>query len=270
MKLEQLVKKASDGGKVALEGVITTIQDDIYYLALRMLVNPEDAKDATQEILIKIITKLSTFQFKSSFKTWVYSVATNYLLTNKKILDKELGLTFEMYQADLESDLEPPAELEQSAEYPLLVNEVRIACTMAMLLCLNQSHRLAYILGDIFELDHEEASKTLSMSKENYRKQLSRARAKVTKFTATSCGLISENAKCACEQKLKGAIHRGRVQPNRINFATESPFTYIEIKQKVSETQEDLKTINMQSLIPRYKSPKKFGEMIETLMENIE
>lgn len=269
MQLEQLVQQSIDGDKVSLEGVVVAIQDDIYYLALRMLVNPEDAKDATQEILINVITKLSTFQFRSSFKTWVYRVAANYILNTKKILAKELGLTFELYKADLESDLETPVDLKNTAEYPLLLNEVRIACTMAMLLCLNQSHRLAYILGDILELEHGEASEILAISKENYRKQLSRARIKVTNFTTTSCGLVSSCAKCTCDHKLQGAIRRGRVNINRMRYSDSSDATYVEIQKKIKETKEDLKTITLQSSITPYKSPEKFGKILEILMERV-
>jgi len=85
MKIEFLVKRAIEGDKVALKGIIESIQDDVYYLALRMLANPEDAQDAAQEILIKVITNLSSFEFKSKFKTWVYRIAANYLISNKKL-----------------------------------------------------------------------------------------------------------------------------------------------------------------------------------------
>lgn len=49
-----------------------------------MLWHPEDAKDATQEILLKVITNLSSFRFKSAVTTWAYPIATNYLLTTRK------------------------------------------------------------------------------------------------------------------------------------------------------------------------------------------
>jgi len=266
MELERLVEKATKGDQQALAGVVVAIQDDIYYLAVRMLVNPDDAKDATQEILINVITKLSTFEFKSLFKTWVYRVATNYLLNNKKMLAKEHGLTFEMYKADLEADLEAAGELQQLPDYPVLVNELRISCTMAMLLCLKQSHRMAYILGEIFELDHVEASEILSMSRDNYRKQLSRAREKVTSFTKTSCGLVSDDAKCDCQRKLNGAIRRGRIQPNQKIYSRFSDLNYIEVTNKIKETQKELKTLVLQTSVSCCKSPVNFSDYLEELM----
>jgi RNA polymerase sigma factor (sigma-70 family) len=269
MILESLVKKAQSGDKEALEELVLAIQDKIYYLAIRMLFLPEDASEATQEILIIIITKLSTFEFKSKFSTWVYRVSTNYLLNNKKVIAKDQCLKFEDFKADLEIDLQDPGNLQKSPDYPVLLNEIRIMCTMAMLLCLDQKHRMAYILGDIFELDQSEASECLSLSKDNYRKQLSRARKKVIDFTSSSCGLVNNNAKCSCETKLQGAINRGRVIPNQISLFNKSSESYIEVKQKINEMAGDLKTAALQTSIPILKNPENFIEIVESLMSNL-
>ncbi len=267
MKLEALVEKAVQGDRTALEGVVAAVQDDVYHLALRMLAHPEDARDATQEIIIKVITQISTFEHRSAFRTWVYRVASNYLLTNKKLLAKHHGLSFEQYREDLEADLEDPAELQHSVEYPLLLNEIRIACTLAMLLCLDQRRRLAYILGEILEMDHNEASVVLDVSQANYRKLLSRARTEVLEFTSRSCGLVSDDAKCSCDRKLNGAIRRGRVIPERLMFARHSDPAYQEIQARVKETRQDLKALALQKNVSRYACPDELGEVIEVLMK---
>ena len=49
-----------------------------------MLWNREDAEDATQDILVRVVTRLSQFDFRSWLKTWVYRVAVNYILDVKK------------------------------------------------------------------------------------------------------------------------------------------------------------------------------------------
>ena len=264
MKVEFLIRQAIEGDKVALKGVIESIQDDIYYLALRMLASPEDAEDATQEILIKVITKLSSFEFKSKFKTWVYRIAANYLISNRKIADKEV--TFNSYKADLECDLEEPDELVSCPEYSAMLNELRIFCTISMLMCLSPSYRMAYILGDIFELEHQEVSKILGLSKGTYRKQLSRARIKLMKFMTNTCGLANEHASCSCERKLKGAICRGRVNPQYLRFSHITNSTYSEIQQRAKETQKELKTVTLQRSITHYKYHSKLSELLETLI----
>lgn len=266
MEIEKLVVEATKGNKTALEGVVSSIQDNIYYLALRMLADPDDALDATQEILLKIVTNLSTFRFESQFNTWVHRIAVNHLISDKKLREKNAELNFDLFKKDLESDLTPHSGWEEDPQYIVLLNELRISCTMAMLLCLKPSIRMAYILGDIFDLEHGEASEALSISKENFRKRLSRARADVLEFTSQSCGLVSEHAACRCEKKLNGAIDRKRVVPGNSFFPIEVKFSYDKVKKSLLETQQDLKTLASQNAISHYKCPIKLGEYIESLV----
>jgi RNA polymerase sigma factor (sigma-70 family) len=209
-EIDGLVRKAQGGDKASLQELVGVIQDDVYRLALRMLYDPDDAGDAAQEILILVVTKLSTFEFRSAFRTWMYRVAANYLIGAKKNRDKDPKLSFDDYRQDLGSDLAESGDHAGDAEHQVLLNEVRISCTMAMLLCLDAKHRLAYILGDIMELDHAEAGAALAISQANFRKQLSRARTKVVDFTSKSCGLVSDDAKCSCAKKLPGAARPRR------------------------------------------------------------
>jgi RNA polymerase sigma factor (sigma-70 family) len=83
-RIETLVEQAKEGNREALEQVIETIQDRVYGLAIRMLSNPSDAEDATQEILIKVVTHLAEFRGESAFTSWVYRIACNHLLTTRK------------------------------------------------------------------------------------------------------------------------------------------------------------------------------------------
>ena len=46
----------------------------IYNIAARMLYHPQDAEDATQEILVKALTALASFEGRSSFRTWLYRI----------------------------------------------------------------------------------------------------------------------------------------------------------------------------------------------------
>jgi len=59
-------------------------KERVFGLAVRMLGHPVDAEEATQEILIKIITHLSAFRQESTFTSWIYRIAANYLLVTRK------------------------------------------------------------------------------------------------------------------------------------------------------------------------------------------
>lgn len=248
-RIETYVDLAIDGDKTALNRLVEVLQYDIYYLALRMLAHPDDARDASQEILIRIVTKLSTFQGQSAFKTWAYRVAVNYLISEKKGLSRYPNLNFDDYQADLESDLEPPSRLLDQPDYHLMLDELRVSCTMAMLLCLSPTLRMAYILGDVLEMEQQQASFVLGVSSAAYRKQLSRARSKVVSFTERACGLVSNTAKCRCETKLTGAVARQRINVKNLHYATEDPKNYETVKASIRDTQSELRALKLQTSI---------------------
>lgn len=64
-----LVERAVKGDKAALEELLGSVQDLVFNLALRMLGTVPDAEDATQEILVKVMTRLATFKGQSAFTT---------------------------------------------------------------------------------------------------------------------------------------------------------------------------------------------------------
>ena len=78
------VLRARGGDRKALEDLIERHQAWIYNTALRMLFHPQDAEDATQEILVKVVTRLSSFEGRSSFRTWLYRIVANHLLNVKR------------------------------------------------------------------------------------------------------------------------------------------------------------------------------------------
>src|SRR5260370_37661191 len=89
---QSLVTRARSGDRKALEELIQRHQAWIYNIAVRMLFHPQDAEDATQEILVKVLTRLASFGSRSSFRTWLYRVGFNHLL-NLKRAREELKVT---------------------------------------------------------------------------------------------------------------------------------------------------------------------------------
>src|ERR1700747_3005490 len=149
---QELMLRARSGDRQALEDLIERHQAWIYNIAVRMVYHPQDAEDATQEILVKVVTRLSSFEGRSSFRTWLYRVVFNHLLNMKRGREELKITTFSAYGAALDStpDLELPDPKGASPETNLLVTEVMLACTTGMVLCLDREQRLTYILGAIF------------------------------------------------------------------------------------------------------------------------
>jgi RNA polymerase sigma factor (sigma-70 family) len=103
--LGALVERARNGDRESLAHVVEQIQGPIYNLALRMLWHPEDARDATQDILIRVITHLGSFRGDSRVQTWVYRVAANYLITVRQSRVEEQNYTFDRFADELRDGL---------------------------------------------------------------------------------------------------------------------------------------------------------------------
>src|SRR6185312_2483178 len=100
---QALVRLVQPGSKEALDLLINRHQRWIYNIALRMVCLPQDAEDATQEILIKVLTKLSTFRGDRQFRTRLYRLAVNHLLNMKRARAETREMTFEDYGRELDS-----------------------------------------------------------------------------------------------------------------------------------------------------------------------
>jgi RNA polymerase sigma factor (sigma-70 family) len=234
MTLEHLTRRALDGDHESLDRLVRELQGDIYGLALRMLWNREDAEDATQEILVRTVTRLAQFDFRSGIKTWVYRIAVNYILDVKKSPVERMNLNFEQFAEDLAAGLSSagPADAEQS----LLTEEVKIGCTLGMLQCLDRPHRLAYVFGEIFELPGPEAAEVLEISPALFRKRLQHARAAIVSFTQTHCGLVSDMAACACNRRVPAALRVGRIREDAADFASKAS-SYQEARSLVRQVE---------------------------------
>jgi RNA polymerase sigma factor (sigma-70 family) len=215
--LEQIARDALDGDRDALDALVRALQGDIYGLALRMLWNREDAEDATQEILIRIVTHLSQFSFRSSLKTWAYRVAVNYVLDVKKSATERLHLSFERFAEDLDKGL--GATSATDTEQSLLIEEVKVGCSMAMLQCLDRAHRAAYVLGEVMELSGPEAAEILEIAPTLFRKRLQHAREAVLTFTKSHCGLVSDLARCRCHRRVPAAAVSDTGPAKPVQFA---------------------------------------------------
>lgn len=261
---EILLRQAKDGDAAALTALVKSVQDDVFRLSVRMLADPVGAEDATQEILIRVVTKLSTFNGDSRFETWVYRVAVNYLLTARKVIARDPGLSFESFGADLIDGLVD--EDMASPEDHVMLNELRLRCTMAMLMCLDRKHRAAYVLGEVLEMEHAEAAEILGVEPATFRKQLSRSRANVHEFTAAHCGLASADAPCSCPRRLPAALHCGRLGSAPSAALADAP-DYAAVKTMASRLSAELVTAKLQRATGPLRAPEDFAAKVLSLVD---
>ncbi|HKO90939.1 MAG TPA: sigma-70 family RNA polymerase sigma factor [Polyangiaceae bacterium] len=264
--LEELARRAVDGDRDAVAGVVRELQGGVYALALRMLWHPQDAEDATQEILVRVVTRLAQFDFQSRLKTWAYRVATNYLLDVKRSCVERQKLSFTSFAEDLASGLssDGPADNEHS----LLTEEVKLGCTLGMLQCLDRPHRLAYVLGEILELSAPEAAEALELEPAAFRKRLQRAREAIEAFTRAHCGLVSDNAVCACHRRVPAAIQLGRIRPAEPQFA-HAGASFVEARGLIRRVEEAKRVIELHRRTQPRTSPVDFTKIVVSALDAV-
>jgi RNA polymerase sigma factor (sigma-70 family) len=215
-----LIESARGGGLDALEKLILRHQAWVYNIAVRMVFHPQDAEEVTQEVLIKAVTRLSTFRGGSTFRTWLYRIAANHVLNMKRRGGETRPLTFVSYAAAINDtpDLDLPDPKGVPVDVPLLAEEAKIGCTTGMLLCLDRKQRLVFTLGEILGVGDAVGGDVLEMSPDNFRQSLARARRDLYRFMHGQCGLVNADNPCRCPKKTRGFIDRGHVDPARLLF----------------------------------------------------
>src|SRR5438874_8665484 len=98
----ELVELAKNGDRAALETLVLRHQAWVYNIAVRMVFQPHDAEEVTQEVLVKVITRLGTFQGQSRFRTWLYRIAANHVLNMKRRSAEARATTFADYGAAID------------------------------------------------------------------------------------------------------------------------------------------------------------------------
>ena len=217
-----LVKQSLEGDRDALDILIKTHQPFIYNVAWKMAHDPNDAMDLTQETLLKVITKLSQFNFKSSFRTWLYRIVVNEFLQAKRRKGEQQFTTFADMGKGLDQIPNPDLTIEEEMEYAEISKEMQTRCLSGMLICLNREQRLIYILGDIFGIDHNLGAEIFDISKQNFRIKLHRARKDLHSYMTNKCGLVNKSNPCRCPKKAKALKQMGMLDEQNMQFNIET------------------------------------------------
>ncbi len=267
-ELQALVDKATAGDKEALEALVMGVQDIVFNLSLRMLGTFADAEDATQDILLKMITHLSSFRGESSFTTWVFSIVANHLKNYKKHMFAHYPLSFEFYGDDIENGkIRDVPDLTQNVEKDILAEELKMSCTNVMLQCLDTESRCIFILGTMFQIDSRIAGDILNMTPEAYRQRLSRIRKKMADFLGRYCGEYG-SGRCRCMDRVNYAIQNHRINPQQLDYTTAAEIPD-KIMLDVKNAMEDIDELSQDfSFCKPYQSPERTKRLIQEFLDS--
>ena len=244
------------------------MQDIVFNLSLRMLGTFADAEDATQDILLKMITHLSSFRGDSSFTTWVFRIAVNHLKNYKKHMFAHYPLSFEYYADDIEnSKIQDIPDLTQNVEKDILAEELKLSCTNVMLQCLDTESRCIFILGTMFKVDSRIAGDILNITPEAYRQRLSRVRKKMADFLGQYCGEYG-SGRCHCKDRVNYAIQSHRINPSQLDFMTASEVS-METMMDVKNAMEEIDDLSQDfSFCKPYESPERTKHLLQEFLDS--
>lgn len=269
MKSEEeilLIQSALTGDCEAVTELLNEVKDLIFNLSLRMLGNVFDAEDATQEILLKIVTNLAAFKQQSRFSTWVYRIAVNHLITDQKKRSFQEQLTFDLMQKDLDQPIPTMDGAFSELEEEELSEELKLSCTNIMLQCLSPEERCVFIFGTMFKMNSQLASTLLQITPDTYRQKLSRTRKRMGRFLENYCG--HAGGKCDCRRRVPFAIKQHRLDPKRLDYSSLKELTIAEIHQQKKNMEfVDEQTLLFETL-SHYQSAFDSQQFLRALLES--
>lgn len=168
-----LIDRCKRGDEVAWNQLVEATYRDVYTLCLRILRDPNDAAEATQDAFLKVWRNLAGFRGDSAFETWLYRVATNTALSKhrsrKRRQSHETGVEDEVL-----GRFPAGGSVETTAGARLDVEDLERA-----LADLPEHYRDAVVLRDIYGLSIEEIAKQMKISETAAKVRIHRARKKL-------------------------------------------------------------------------------------------
>jgi RNA polymerase sigma-70 factor (ECF subfamily) len=176
-----IVAELQAGSEEAFSWLIARYSQPVYSLVYRVLDDPSDAADTTQEVFIKVFRGIKSFHSNASLKTWIYRIALHEAFNQRRWWFRHRGR---------ETSIEPAGDHEgvcSSGLKDVLVDEARSpldnvfsaelqACVETELNAIAEPYRTTVILRDIEELSYEEIAQVMDVSLGTVKSRLMRGR----------------------------------------------------------------------------------------------
>jgi RNA polymerase sigma-70 factor (ECF subfamily) len=175
----EAIRRAQRGDGRGFERLYHLHKRRVHAICLRMVANPSEAEDLTQEAFLQVFRKISTFQWKSAFSTWLHRLAFNVVLMElrqKKFREVPLD-----ENAEPQNDSASPGKETASVDASLtgLIDRVHLERAVRKL---PASHKMVFVLHDVQGYKHQEIARMMDCSVQTSKVQLHRARMRLRKL----------------------------------------------------------------------------------------
>jgi len=173
----QLIARAQRGDEAAFAALYEAHKRRVYSLCLRMVSDPTEAEDLSQEAFLQVFRKLSTFRGESAFSTWLHRLVVNVVLMHLR----KKGLQ-QVSLDDVDSSQEEPVKREYGDDDRRLMGSVDRINLDRAIADLPPGYRAVFVLHDVEGYEHNEIAQIMSYSVGNSKSQLHKARLKLREW----------------------------------------------------------------------------------------
>ena len=186
-----LANKAAKGDIEAFETLIIKYEKTIYNIALRMMISPEDAKDVSQNVLIKIYNNISRFKGDSLFSTWIYRITVNTCIDEIRKNKRKSEISMDDEDAGVgrviqDTNLTPEQSAIEKEGYNSIITAINE---------LPEEYKTVITLRDIEGFSYQEVAEITECSLGTVKSRISRARAKLKELLLEKGELIESSGR---------------------------------------------------------------------------
>lgn len=172
----RMIADAKAGDQKAFRELVNTYQDTIYRFAFNVCRNEEMASETLQNTFINVYQKLYTFDGRSKFSTWLYSiVANNCLIKRRETKSRRREISFDDPKVEHETNA-VSIQIDERQPITNLLNDELKAIFDATIKKLPVNYRIVFVMRDLEDMPASEVAKVLGISVPAVKSRLFRAR----------------------------------------------------------------------------------------------
>ena len=170
----EIIRSVLRGNVNDFEKLVTAYEKNVYSLALRMVGDPEDAADMTQETFIKAYRSLSSFRGDSKFSSWLYRIASNVCLDFLRSRSRHPQVSLNSSDEDGRTAFELP-DMSRNPEEQLM-KKLSMEAVRRGLEQLPEQQRQILVLRELGGLSYAELARILGLEEGTVKSRIFRAR----------------------------------------------------------------------------------------------
>ena len=175
---QKLVQALQRGEPGAVEALLDRYGGWIYRVARRLLNDPRDVEEVTQDVLLTVVRKIQTFKGEAAFSSWLYRIAVNAAYQRLRVKRARPEVSLEPFLPVFDDEgryIEPVVDWSSKLNDPAVAEETRAAIERS-LSRLPEEYRVVIQLHDVEELPNEEVAATLGLTIAAVKSRVHRAR----------------------------------------------------------------------------------------------